>query len=153
MLTLLVPLELTVSCQLTSTKEEALGVSIQSQIDLLRSWQFNVKQVICDPQSGLVALRHKFPGITFDVAGAGDHLPKIDIKIRRVKEIYRCVQAGLSWKIPQCLKGDLVKFSVSRINARRTKALQTNVCPRVWLTGHKINYRKEFGLGLAITWN
>ena len=42
-----------------------------------------------------------------------------------------------------------MKYSVSRINTKRTKALASNVCPRVRLTGRKINYKKEFGLGFG----
>ena len=149
LLTLLIPLELTVSLGLTSTKEEALGHAIQAQLDLIWNWHFDTDTVIYDPQSSLVAFQNKFPGIVFDITGAGDHLPKVDIRIGRVKEIYCCVKSDLSWKIPKFLVGDLVKYAVSRINSRRTKALELNVCPRVQLTGRKINYRKEFGLGFG----
>lgn len=103
--------------------------------------------VICGPESGLVALCNKFPKIVFDITGAGDHLPEIDTKIRRVKKLYRCVKSDLHWRIPRFLVGDLVKYSVSKVNVRRTKALESNICPRVGLTGCKINYQKEFGLG------
>ena len=146
LLTLLVPLELTLSSGLADTKEESLGGAIQAQLNLLRNWRFDADAVICDPQSGLVALQHKFPGVAFDIGGAGDHLPKVDIKIRRVKEIYRCVKADLPWRLPKFLVGDLVKYAVSRINTRRTKALASNICPRVRLTWRKINFKKEFGL-------
>ena len=44
---------------------------------------------------------------------------------------------------------DLVKYCVSRINTRRSKALVTNMCPRVKLTGRKVNYQMEYGLGFG----
>jgi hypothetical protein len=33
--------------------------------------------------------------MVIDVSGAGDFVPKVDIKIRRIKEVYRSVKAGL----------------------------------------------------------
>lgn len=140
---------ITFSSSVKDTKEESLGRTIQAQLDLLRSWRFDCNTVICNPQSGLVGLKHKFPGIVFDVTGAGDHLPKLDVKMWRVKETYRCVKSDVPWEIPNVLVDDMVKYCVSRINTRRTRALMKNVCPRVRLTGRKVNYRKEYGLGFG----
>ena len=96
--------------------------------------------VITDPESSLVALKDKFPGIIYDILGAGDYLPKLDVKMRRVKETCRCIKSDVGWTIPNLLIDDLVRYSVSRVNTRRTKALCANVCPRVKLTGRKINF-------------
>ena len=83
------------------------------------------------------------------ICGAGDHLPKLDATMRRVKETYQCIQSDLQWKIPLCLQDNVVKYYVSRLHARRTKALNTKICPRVRMTGRKINYQKEFGLAFG----
>ena len=102
-----------------------------------------------DPQRSLVALQGKFPGITIDVSGAGDHLPKVDAKIRRVKELYRSVKAGLPYELPKARARDLMTYSVSRINVRRTSAHNNNICPRVRFTGKKIMFKREFQCGFG----
>ena len=84
-----------------------------------------------------------------DISGAGDHLPKVDSKIRRIKETYRSVKHGLVYTLPDFMVKDLVTYCVCRLNVRRTKALQNNVCARVRFTGQRINYKREFSLGFG----
>jgi hypothetical protein len=91
----------------------------------------------------------QFFGVEIDVSGAGDHLEKVDIKIRRLKETIRSVQAGLPWKLPSTQVKHLVYYATSRNNARRTTSSITNIAPRVAFTGRKINYKKEFALAFG----
>ena len=84
-----------------------------------------------------------------DVGGAGDYNSKVDAKIRHIKELYRSVKAGLPWKLPPSLVKDLVTYAVSRINIRRTTALNVNVCPKVLFTGLRVNYKKELSLAFG----
>jgi hypothetical protein len=103
-----------------------------------------------DPASVLMSLRGQFPGVVVEPSGAGDHVPKVDIRIRRVKEMYRTVKAGLPWTLPGTRVKDLVIYCVSRINLRTTSALQGTICPtRVLFTGVKPNYRKELSLAFG----
>jgi hypothetical protein len=60
--------------------------------------------------------------------------------------MYRSVKAGLKWKLPPTLVKDLVAYAISRINIRRTTAINLNVCLRVLFTGIQINFRKELEL-------
>ncbi len=66
-----------------------------------------------------------------DPCGVGDHVSKIDIRIRRLKEMYRTVKAGLPWVLPKSRIKDLMIYCVSRMNIQRTSALDGTVCPRV----------------------
>ncbi len=94
-------------------------------------------------------LRAQFPGVVVDPCGAGDYVPKIDIRIRCLKEMYRAVKAGLPWVLPRSRVKDLMMYCVSRINLRRTSALDGTVCPKVLFTGIKPNYRKELSLAFG----
>jgi hypothetical protein len=94
-------------------------------------------------------LRAQFPGVVVDPCGAGDYVPKIDICIRRLKEMYRAVKAGLPWVLPRSWVKDLMTYCVSRVNLRRTSALDGTVCPKVLFTGIKPNYRKELSLAFG----
>ena len=96
-----------------------------------------------------MALVGKFPGVLIDISGAGDHLTKVDIKIRRIKETYRSVKQGLVYKLPDFMVKDLVTYCVCRLNVWRTKAINDNVCTIVWFTGQKINFKREFALGFG----
>ncbi len=102
--------------------------------------------VYVDPQRGLNALRFLFPGIEIDVSGANDKLSRVDIKIRRLKDIVRSVIASLPWTLPTFLIKDLAQYSVSRMNVRRTTTLASLECPRVRFTGRKVNFKKEFSI-------
>ena len=83
------PLELTINSHLSGLSTEDVGAALQSQVRLIESRGYRCTYIMVDPQRSLVALQGKFPGITIDISGAGDHLPKVDAKIRRVKELYR----------------------------------------------------------------
>jgi Arginine methyltransferase-interacting protein, contains RING Zn-finger len=143
------PLELTMATHLTSQSKPKLGEGLQAHINLLRSFGFDVRMVTVDPQKGLLALRGSFPGVEINPAGAGDHLHKVDAKIRRIKETARSVIAGLPYSLPRNRVKDLVTFAVNRLNTRRTKALNDNVCPRTKLTGRKVSQYREYALGFG----
>jgi hypothetical protein len=143
------PLELTIVSHTESLSMEALGGCLQKQINLLRSRGFEARRVLVDPHKSLVGLAGSFPGTTIDAVGAGDHLDKVDAKIRRVKETMRSIIAVLPYRLAKARIKDLVTYVVSRMNVRRTSALTDNVCPRVKFTGVKVDYKKEFGLAFG----
>ncbi|MFN9904803.1 MAG: hypothetical protein ACK56F_01595, partial [bacterium] len=64
--------------------------------------------------------------------------------IRHVKEIIRSQLAALPWRQPKPFDEDLVKYSVSRKNLRRSPS--SSVCPIVAFLGMKPSYKKTFEL-------
>ncbi len=70
-------------------------------------------------------------------------------KIRRIKEIYRCVKAELPWNLPKMLCKHLVAYAVARINIRRTTALSQNCSPAYLFTGAKVNHKKQLTLAFG----
>ena len=84
-----------------------------------------------------------------DISGAGDHLDKVDIRIRQLKELMQSVIAGLPWKLPNDNIKDLVAYAVSRLNTCQTEGRASEVAPRVAFTGCKINYDKEFKMAFG----
>lgn len=143
------PLEITLSSSITSQRKAKLGEALQAQINLLRSFGFDVNYVQVDPLRALANLKGSFPGVEVDAVGAGDHLPKVDAKIRRIKETCRSIIAGLPYELGKNRMKDLVTYVVNRINTRRTKSLTDNICPRSKMTGRKIDYKREFMLGFG----
>jgi hypothetical protein len=143
------PLHLTLCTHITRESTHVLGTALQEHLDLLREKGFNPVRVHCDPQAALAALCGRFPGTEIDVQGAGDHLAVVDNKIRRIKELMRCVRADLPWLLPQLRVPDLASYAVSRVNIRRTAAAVNNVAPRVALTGRKVRAARELGLAFG----
>jgi hypothetical protein len=103
--------------------------------DTARERDYVPVMVYVDPASTLMSLRGQFPGVVIDPSGAGDHVLKMDIRIRRVKEMYHTVKAGLPWVLPHTRVKDLVTYCVSRINLHITSALHSTTSPRVLFTG------------------
>jgi hypothetical protein len=55
-----------------------------------------------DPQSSFRTLTTNFENVVIDTSGAGDFVPKVDVKIRSIKEVpcialYLCCNATGSW--------------------------------------------------------
>lgn len=143
------PLNLTLQTSVESESADVLGLALQGHLQVLRERSFNPRMVHVDPASAFRAIRTQFPGTYIDVGGAKDFVEKVDAKIRRIKETYRSVKAGLSWSLPNSRVKDLVAYCVSRLNNRRTTALSGKLSPRVLFTGAKPNYKKEFSLSFG----
>ncbi len=102
------PMQLFMVNNIKSEDTESLGEALQDQLGLLRERNFQPQLVYVDPASGLLSLRTQFPGVVIDVCGAGDHVSKVDIQIRRLKEMYCTVKAGLPWALPKSWVKDLI---------------------------------------------
>jgi hypothetical protein len=118
-------------------------------LKLLCSRGFVPVRVFTDPQSSFRTLTTSFENIVIDSSGAGDYVPKVNIKIGRIKGVYRGVKPELPWRLPPLLVRDLVAYAVSRINIRRTTAINQNVCPRVLFIGLRVDFYKELSLAFG----
>jgi hypothetical protein len=143
------PLQLTLQTHVLNESADTLGTALQSHLQILREKSFVVKCVHVDPASAFQALRTHYPGIEIDVGGARDFVAKVDAKIRRIKDTYRCVKASVPWKLANSRVKDLVAYSVSRLNLQSTSALNGVLSPRVLFTGLKPNYKKELSLAFG----
>ena len=121
------PLQLTLQTPITDETEHTLGVALQGQLETLRERGFI--PIVCHvgPHSTFVKLKGR---VLIDPGGARDRVPKCDAKMRRLKDTYRAVLAGLSYKLPGSRTYDLLGYCVSRMNIRRTSTLQGVLSPR-----------------------
>jgi len=143
------PLQLTLQTPVANESADTLGTALQSHLQILREKSFSVKCVHVDPASAFQALRTQYPGTEIDVGGARDFVAKVDAKIRRIKDTYRCVKAGLPWQLAISRVKDLVAYCVSRLNLMSTTALNGVLSPRVLFTGIKPNYKRELSLAFG----
>ena len=124
----------------------SLGWTLQEHVNLLRMFGFDALIIFVDPFKSLVGLRGSIPGVEVQATGAGDHLTKLDIRIRRVKGMARAVLNSLDYKLPLSLVGQLITFCACRINVMTTSSLTGNWCPRVRMTGRKVDFKREYAL-------
>ncbi len=143
------PLEILLVKPIKNQTRDCLGAALQAHINTLRSRGFEPDCVMVDPHKSLMALQGAHPGVHINPAGGGDHLDKIDTKIRRLKELMSCVVADLPYSPPRDRVKDLVAYGVSRLNLRSTKALNDEASPRVRLTGIRPEFKHEFGLAFG----
>jgi hypothetical protein len=108
------PLELTLICYLKSQNAEDLGAAVQSHLTTIRSRGFEPTKIYVDPHKTFAGIANAYPGVAVDISGAGDHLDKVDSKIRRIKEMMRCVIADLPYKLSKARFKDLATYVVSR---------------------------------------
>jgi len=137
------PLHLTLQTAVENESKQVLGMALQGHLMTLWSRGFEPTIVYVDPHSMFRGMQRDFPGVEVDMGGARDYVPKVDAKIRRLKEVYRAVKSVLQWQLPGSLVKDLVAYAVSRINIQRTSALSENIAPRVAFTGMPVQYQKE----------
>jgi hypothetical protein len=106
-------------------------------------------RVHTDPQSAFWSLVMQFENVVIDIGGVQDYVPIVDVKITRMKEIYRSIRLTLKWNLPSLLVQDLVAFAISHMNMHRTMTINLNVAPRVLFTGLKRGFEKELSLCLG----
>jgi len=82
------PLDLLIVARVDDQKGSTLKGAIEEQMELLKGRSFEVVEVITDPQSSLIGI----PGV--NCTGTGDHVPKLDVKVRRLKKLVRSVCIG-----------------------------------------------------------
>ena len=122
------PLNIIISSYVPSLGQVTLGRALKGHLDCLEMFGFHARMTRVDPLKALAALRGRFQGMEIDISGAGDHLPAVDIRIRRIKELARSTIASLKFDMPTSFIRYLITYCVSRINVR-TGASGGNVSP------------------------
>jgi hypothetical protein len=151
------PLNLTLQTAVENESKQVLGMGLQGHLMTLRSrglmtlWSrgFEPTVVYVDLHSTFRGMPRDFPGVEVDVGSARDYVPKVDAKIRPLKEVHRAVKSGLQWQLPGSLVKDLVAYAVSRVNIQCTSALSENIAPRGAFTGMPAQYQKELRLAFG----
>jgi hypothetical protein len=113
LITVIEPINLTLQSYLENDTRTNLGFALQGKLGMLRSRGFIPVTVYTDPYSSFKSMTQEFADVEVDDGGASDYVQKVDAKIRRIKETYRCVSHGLLWKLPHSKVKDLVPFAIS----------------------------------------
>ncbi len=90
--------------------------------------------VYTDQQSTFKSMTKEFAGAVIYMDRAVDYVAQVDVKLQRIKEMYRSMKR-LALQLPVSKVKDLVAYVVSCMNIHRTNLPAENACPRVLFTG------------------
>jgi hypothetical protein len=91
-----------------------------------------------DSQGVLWSLAARFENGVIDLGSAGDYIPNVDAKIRRIKEKYQSLKTSLRCNLPP-----MIVFVVSRINIERLMTINWNVAPKVLFAGNRLYSKRK----------
>ena len=148
------PLDLTIAVELKksgskpSRAAQVIKMALTECISLLASRRFNVTSILSDGEGaiGKVKTELQMLGIEVDIGGAGGHVPRIERKIRTIKNSYRAHTAGgrLPFKLCALASVMLILFCVSRINYQLSSTRPLGPSPREAFLGRALDAKKDF---------
>jgi hypothetical protein len=125
-----------------------------NQLDAYKNQGFKITTVMCDSDAVLKSIAPDLTreGIKVIIAPPGRQgIPKLDRKIRMIKERCRCITSTLPYEAPSFFIPWIVKFVVSRLNMIRRKesTIHSNESPRESFTGRKTNFKSDVNIGFG----
>lgn len=147
MVALVTPLFLTLSVPMLNESSMSMISCTSDIMNTIKTKGFTISTIMCEPQSAVAAIStHLGPGVSMNVVGATDHLPILDVKIRRIKEVIRATLVTVNFNVPYSKIKYLVSYAVSRINMRTTSSRGDDQSPSVAFSGVKIRWDREMSL-------
>jgi len=127
---------------------ESLRQPLKNQISTIEKQGFVVTMMLSDGEGAISALQSEST-VPLNPAGAGSHVPKIERKIREIKEYCRAILHSLPYDLPGALIQYLVYFAVSRINLVPHVNGPSSVPPREAFLGIKTDFNKDIRFGFG----
>jgi hypothetical protein len=114
---------------------------------------FNIKSIHSDGEGGIKAIERNLNkiGIKLITSGPNRHgVPKVDRRIRTIKERVRSIVHGLPYILPPSLLKYCVMFAVSRINLlRHSDASGIAISPKEQFTGIRTDFNTDLRIGFG----
>ena len=122
---------------------------MSEQLRLARSRAYAIDTIFVDAETGLQCLRGVYDGVHVDIAGAGQHVPVAEARIKLIKNVCRAVKSGIPWRIPPSLMKHLVFYANGRINSVPSLSSTDVSTPREIFWGTKLDFHKHLVLGFG----
>lgn len=119
------------------------------QLRLARSRGYIVEVIYVDAEKGLQKLKGWFDGVHVDIAGAGQHVPVAEARVKLIKNVCRIVRSGVPWKIPLHKVKDLVFYANNRVNIVPSMTSEDASTLRERFCGYKLDAKKDLTLGFG----
>jgi hypothetical protein len=152
LLGVLKPLGFTLVSFLTNGRSAiALAKAIREQVSHAARRRFQVRELRCDGEGGVHALREELSteGVNVEGPGPGQHVPVAENRIKTIKERVRIYEHKLPYIMTFIMLIWCVYFVTSRFNMQYTVAHPHGPTPREQFVGRKVNatldLRHDFG--------
>ena len=149
LLSVLMPVGFGIITSIDSRRGTSIKSATAQQLSLARSRGYMVDTIFVDAEKGLQSLKGVFEGVHVDVAGANQHVPVAEARIKLLKSVCRAVKAGVPWRIPPSKLIHLVFYSNNRINSVPSMSNEFAETPREIFWGTKLDYFKDLRIGFG----
>ncbi len=145
------PLDYTAVVHIPNRKTAALRGALWKILGKIDQQHYEVSYILTDNEGGIAAL---FPeleraGYGINPAGAGDHVPIVERKIRTIKERVRAYLQSIPYTLMFSLLRYLVEFCVIMINLLPDQQRENPTSPQESFTGLKVDYAKQLRISFG----
>lgn len=139
------PLELTMITTIDDRSSQTLQRDLLEQIHFYQVKNFKITHILSDGEGAITTMTNVLNelGITLNIAAPGQHVPKVERKIRQIKERMRSIVNSLPYKLPSSMTPWLARYAVSRINLFPSVNKTNNISPKEEFTGVKANFKVD----------
>ena len=149
LLSVLMPAGFGIVTSIFSRRGITIKNATRQQLSLARSRGYMIDTIFVDAEKGLQSLKGVFEGVHVDVAGANQHVPVAEARIKLIKAVCRAVKAGVPWRIPPSKLIHLVFYSNNRINSIPSMTNDFAETPREIFWDVKLDYLKDLRIGFG----
>ena len=151
MIAVMSPLDYTSVVHIKNRKTAVLRGALWKILAKIDQQHYEVSYILTDNEGGVTAL---FPelqraGYGINPAGAGDHVPIVERKIRTIKERVRAYLQSIPYTLMFSLLRYLVEFCVTMINLLPDDQRVDPTSPHEAFTGLKVDYNKQLRISFG----
>ena len=151
MIAVMSPLDYTSVVHIKNRKTAVLRGALWKILAKIDQQHYEVSYILTDNEGGVTAL---FPelqraGYGINPAGAGDHVPIVERKIRTIKERVRAYLQSIPYTLMFSLLRYLVEFCVTMINLLPDDQRVDPTSPHETFTGLKVDYNRQLRISFG----
>jgi len=151
MIAVMSPVDYTFVVHIKKRKTAVLRGALWKILSEIDQQQYDVSYILTDNEGGITAL---FPelqraGYGINPAGAGDHVPIVERKIRTIKERVRAYLQSIPYTLMFSLLRYLVEFCVTTINLLPDEQREDPTSPYELFTGLKVDFAKQLRISFG----
>ena len=148
LITVFTETEYTMVTRIKSRHAKDIAPALSRHILEMRKQGFKTDIVRSDGEAGVITdaetnLQLLKLGITVDPCGPGEAIPRVERKIRVIKERARCLCASLPFRLARKLEDSAIIWAASRVNLQVTTNSEGVMSPREKVYGNKIDVRVD----------
>ena len=146
LITVFTETEYTMVTRIKTRHARDIAPALSSHILEMRKQGFKTDIIRSDGEAGVITdketnIQLLKLGITVDACGPGEAIPRVERKIRVIKERARCLCSALPYKLSSKIEDSAILWATSRVNLQVTVNSEDIMSPREKVYGMKIDVR------------